>query len=95
MPVFMLSWTSISPDGARLVKKLADLLHLFNHLGWYTANYHIVRNILRDNSACCNDGILANGNARTDNGTDAYPRILFDGHLIISASTFRIRGSFL
>ena len=53
----------------------------FNHLGWYTANYHIVRNILRDNSACRYDGILANGDTWTDNGSNAYPRILFDGHL--------------
>ena len=56
-------------------------LYVFNHLGWYATNHHIVWHILRHNSTCRNDGILADGDARTDNDTDAYPRILFYRHL--------------
>ena len=56
------------------------LANSFYYLGWVTTNHYVVGHILRDNSPCGNYGILADGYARTDDGTDADPRILFDGN---------------
>ena len=47
------------------------LFYLFNNLCRVAADYHIVWHILCCYSPCGNDGISANGYARTDDGTVA------------------------
>jgi hypothetical protein len=57
------------------------LIKLFDDLCRNASHHYIVWHILCHHSTCSNDGIPANGHTRTDDGTDAYPRILLDGHL--------------
>ena len=56
-------------------------INLFDDSGRITADDHIVRYILCDDSTSGNDGIPTDGYAWTDDGSDTDPCILFDGHL--------------
>ena len=57
------------------------LVYLFDDSGWITAHDHIVGHVLRYNSTGGHNGIPTDGYPRTDDGSDADPCILFDGHL--------------
>ena len=66
----------------REVSSASFLRHdLLDDAGGVAADHHIVWHILRDHGSGGNDGIPADGDARTDDGTDADPCILSDGHL--------------
>ena len=91
---FLFPWQGVPVNFSVLeIINTVVFVNLSNHSAGIANCYHVGWQIFRDNTACTNDDLVANGNARQNNCTCSNPAIFPDvnRHIILidSFSEFR------
>lgn len=71
-------------NGLAALKFVIVFSYLTNHLGWTAHSNGIGWDVLSDNRACANDGVVAYSHARKDDCTCTKPHVFANMYLLVT-----------